>query len=72
VEVPELDASFLDTLPWKPYASGKGEWVFANTDGAAVLREELSHADKKTLTIGKNRYRLSGTDDKFIGRTPIQ
>jgi hypothetical protein len=71
-DVPELDASFLDTLPWKPYASGKGEWVFANTDGAAVLREELSHADKKTLTIGKNRYRLSGTDDKFIGRTPVQ
>jgi len=71
-EVPELDPSFLDTLPWKAFASGKGEWIFANTEGAEVLREELSQADKKMLVIGKHRYRVSGTDDRFVQRFPAE
>lgn len=71
-EVPELDPSFLDTFPWKAFASGKGEWVFANTEGAEVLREELAQAEKKTLIIGKHRYRLSGDQDRFLQRFPTE
>ena len=66
-DVPELDASFLDTLPWKTFASGKGEWVFANVEGAEVLREVLTHVDN-VLVIGYKRYRLSGDKDQFIQR----
>jgi len=71
-DVPELDPSFLDTLPWKTFSSGKGEWVFANVEGAEVLREELTHADKKTLVIGYKRYRLSGDKNQFIQRYPTE
>jgi len=71
-DVPELDPSFLDTLPWKTFSSGKGEWIFANVDGAEVLREELTHADKKTLLIGYKRYRLSGDKNQFIQRFPTE
>jgi hypothetical protein len=70
--VPNLDPSFLDTLPWKPFSSGKGEWVFANVEGGQLLREELTHADKKTVTIGPKRYRLSGDKDQFIQRFPTE
>ncbi len=71
MDVPELDPSFLDTLPWKTFSSGKGEWVFANVEGAEVLREELTHADK-TLVIGYRRYRLSGDRNQFIQRFPTE
>ena len=70
-DIPELDPSFLDTLPWKTFSSGKGEWVFANVEGAEVLREELTHADK-TLVIGYRRYRLSGDKNQFIQRFPTE
>jgi hypothetical protein len=66
--VPSLDPSFLDTLPWKAFSSGKGEWIFANAEGAEVLLEELTHADKKIAVIGSKRYRLSGDKDRFIQR----
>lgn len=71
-DVPELDPSFLDTLPWKTFSSGKGEWIFANVQGAEVLHEELTHADKKTLVIGYKRYRLSGDKNQFIQRFPTE
>ncbi len=71
-DVPELDPSFLDTLPWKTFSSGKGEWVFTNVEGAEVLREELTHTDKKTLVIGRRRYRLSGDKNRFIQRFPTE
>jgi len=66
-DVPELDPSFLDTLPWKTFASGKGEWIFANVEGAEILREVLTHVDN-VLVIGYKRYRLSGDKDQFIQR----
>lgn len=70
--VPSLDPSFLDTLPWKPFSNGKGEWVFANVDGGQLLREELTQAEKKTVVIGSRRYRLSGDKDQFIQRFPTE
>ena len=66
-DVPELDPSFLDTLPWKSFSSGKGEWVFANVEGAEVLREVLMHVDN-VFVIGDKRYRLSGDKNQFIQR----
>jgi hypothetical protein len=66
--VPSLDSSFLDTLPWKAFSNGKGEWVFANVDGGQLLREELTQAEKKMVIIGPRRYRLSGDKDQFIQR----
>jgi hypothetical protein len=71
-QVPSLDPSFLDTLPWKAFSSGKGEWIFANAEGAEPLLEELTHADKKTAVIGPRRYRLSGDKDQFIQRFPTE
>lgn len=66
-DVPELDPSFLDTFPWKSFSSGKGEWIFANVEGAEVLREVLTHVDN-VLVIGYKRYRLSGDKNQFIQR----
>jgi hypothetical protein len=66
-DAPELDPSFLDTLPWKSFSSGKGEWIFANVEGAEVLREVLTHVDN-VLVIGYKRYRLSGDKSQFIQR----
>jgi hypothetical protein len=71
-QVPSLDPSFLDTLPWKAFSSGKGEWIFANVEGAELLLEELAHADKKIAVIGPRRYRLSGEKDQFIQRFPTE
>ena len=65
----------LNTLPWKPQTSKKGEWVFKqNRDGSASsnplirrLREKLEkEGDTKMYS---RTYKLSG--DSFIARYPL-
>ena len=60
-----------NALPWKKYASGSGEWIFADTKGA----EELWAALKQRPQNGRIEqngfiYRLShGETRDFISRT---
>ena len=58
----------LDALPWKPYRSGSGEWIFA--DKAPRLRERLRATPNNTLEFGGYRYRLRA-NGTFIARYPI-
>ncbi|MEM2927055.1 MAG: hypothetical protein QXO94_06305 [Candidatus Bathyarchaeia archaeon] len=60
----------LEGLPWKPYKSGKGFWIFSNLPGASALKECLEKAPGKTLVLGGFRYRLQGEADRFIARYP--
>ena len=58
----------LDALPWKPYRSGRGAWIFS--DAAPELLKRLQTAPNKTIEIGGYRYRLQA-DGKFIARYPV-
>jgi len=66
----KLDSAKLDSLPWKPYSSGTGAWIFADTKGA----EELWAALRQRPTYGRIElegwtYRLShGENRDFISR----
>jgi hypothetical protein len=67
----ELDPAYLDGLGWKQFASGKGEWIFADAPGAKALAEEV--AKQGSLEIGKHRYRITqGRDRAFINRHPVE
>jgi hypothetical protein len=59
----------LDGLPWTPYKSGKGAWIFSNLADprANQLREALMR-NKGTIELYGVKYRFSGPDQKFIAR----
>ena len=69
IEEVELPKEALDGLPWKPYKSGKGSWIFSNLDDpvAKKLREFLVKNQGK-LELHGAKYRFSGQEDKFISR----
>ena len=62
-----LELSQLDALPWKPYRSGSGEWIFA--DRAPELLQRLKASPSRMVEIGDYRYRLQA-NGKFIARYP--
>ena len=57
----------LDSLPWKPYRSGSGEWIFA--DRAPELLKRLKASPSHMVEIGDYRYRLQA-NGRFIARYP--
>ena len=67
----ELTAEALNSLPWKPYQTGKGAWIFSNLDNPAVatLRNLLEKAGGR-LELHGFIYRFSGSDRRFIARRP--
>lgn len=74
---PELTPEFLDTLGWKPFPDGGGEWIFADTPGAQALDDELSRTSQP-VEIDNYRYRVSwgkpdkeGRRRKFLNRSPV-
>ena len=71
VEELELPKEALDGLPWKPYKSGSGDWIFSNLENlvAQSLRKALikNHGRMKLHDV---TYRFSGDDNKFISRYP--
>jgi len=70
---PELDPTYLDGLPWTPFDRGGGAWIFANTEGAEGLADEIRKANGP-ITIGSYRYRITrGRDGKreFVNRFPV-
>ena len=71
-DTPQIDPSILEGRPWKPYASGEGEWTFVvNQDGSTVAelepaREFLDRLrNGEDLVVGGYKYRLRG---KFLKR----
>jgi len=62
-------------LPWRPYPSGTGAWIFAtNRDGtpnsqAKTLIDALNKNGGK-LETNTHTYKFSGQNNKFISRTP--
>lgn len=67
---PQPSLEGLEELPWKPYKSGKGFWIFSNLPGASNLKACLLKAQGKTMVIGGFRYRPQGDADRFIARYP--
>ena len=69
IEEVELPKEALDGLPWKPYKSGKGSWIFSNLEDATAkkLREFLAKNNGR-LKLHDATYRFSGQDNKFISR----
>jgi len=52
----------LDELPWKPFKTGNGDWIFS--DRSTLLRDYIKQGHS---IIGGYRYWLYG-NNKFIGR----
>ena len=71
IEEVELPKEALDGLPWKPYKSGKGSWIFSNLEDATAkkLREYLAK-NQEQMELHGVKYRFSGQDNKFISRFP--
>lgn len=69
IEEVELPKEALEGLPWKPYKSGKGSWIFSNLEDpvAKKLREALAKNQGK-LELHGAKYRFSGQEQKFISR----
>jgi hypothetical protein len=68
VEPSEAD---LDNLPWRPYSSGRGEWIYRDeAPEALVARLER---EGKGVVIGKYVYSLrSGATGKvFVSRREV-
>ena len=74
-DAPQIDPAILEGRPWKPYASGDGEWTFVvNQDGSPVA--ELEPAKEflerlrsgEDLVVGGYKYRLR---DKFLKRYSV-
>ena len=71
-DTPDVDPADLEGRPWKPYASGEGEWTFVvNQDGSPVaeLEPAKEFLDRlrsgEDLVVGGYKYRLR---DKFLKR----
>ena len=69
IEEVELPKEALDGLPWKPYKSGNGEWIFSNLENLIVqsLRNALAK-NNGSIKLHGTTYRFSGDDNKFISR----
>lgn len=69
IEEVELPKEALESLPWKPYKSGSGEWIFSNLEDptAKSLREALAKNNGRVKLHGVT-YRFSSQDNKFISR----
>ena len=75
---PELDPAYLDTLGWRDFSPGPGQWIVADTSGAQAIDDELTRSGQ-TIVIGTYRYRLSfgrpdkeGKRCKFVNRYPVK
>jgi len=56
----------LDSLDWKPYPEGEGEWIFVD-EAPPKLLEALR--EKGSVVIGGYRYALrEGRSKRFISR----
>ena len=68
-----LTREALDQLPWQPFKSGKGEWIFANAKGPVVeaLLSRLDQGGGKADLEGYH-YKFSASDQKFINRFPVK
>jgi hypothetical protein len=65
VEPTEAD---LDSLPWRPYQSGTGEWVYQDEAPEALV--ERLRREGKPVRIGKYLYslRVGATGKTFVSR----
>lgn len=65
----ELTKEALQALPWKPYKSGRGSWIFRDLKNptARVLAEALAK-NGGNLELHGTHYRFSGQDNKFIAK----
>jgi len=77
VEVPKLDLTELDKLPWTAYKTkepakeGEAGWIFTNTEGAEELVKAMEKYEGK-LELGAYEYRFSGKEKQFIARKPVK
>ncbi len=62
----------LNNLGWRPYPSGRGEWVYADEAPQALV--ERLRREGRGIVIGGYLYRLrSGATGKtFVSRRPIE
>ena len=64
-------AETVESLPWKPYQSGNGGWIFTDlaedNPVARELKEAIERSPKGQLELGPYVYRISG-EGRFIGR----
>jgi hypothetical protein len=79
---PEVDASLLEKLPFKPYKEGSASgWLWADPEkyegeqkeAIKWLREKIER--EKKVTVGKFTYTFSGPEDNptmFISRRPAE
>jgi hypothetical protein len=58
----------LDSLPWRPYPSGRGEWVYQDEAPEALV--ERLRQEGKPVMIGRYLYslRVGNTGKTFISR----
>jgi hypothetical protein len=61
----QLTPAALDTLPWKPFRKGNGEWIFSNQ--ATLLLEAITSGNTR---FGNYHYWTYG-DNRFIARKKI-
>lgn len=70
--IDDLKSADIEALPWTPYKSGKGSWIFANLDNPAA--EKLCQLVEMTangrLELFNHVYKFSGQDHAFISRFP--
>ena len=74
-DILQVDPAILESRPWKPYASGDGEWTFVvNQDGSPVaeLEPAKEFLDRlrsgEDLVVGGYKYRLR---DRFLKRYSV-
>lgn len=69
----ELDPTKLGELPWRPYKEGhRAGWIFTDTNGAEKLVELIKESTNGKVPIGEFEYKLSGNENQFISRNPIE
>ena len=68
----ELSNSDVEDLPWTPYKSGNGSWIFANLDTpiAMTLGQFIRKRGNNRLELYDYVYKFSGRDQVFISRYP--
>jgi hypothetical protein len=65
---PEPTEEDLDSLPWRPYPSGRGEWVYQDEAPEALV--ERLRQEGRPVMIGRYLYslRVGNTGKTFVSR----
>lgn len=59
----------LARLPWKPYRSGRGAWIFRDLrDPIAQILVDALARNGSSMELHGVQYKFSGQDNKFISK----